>query len=292
MEEQNKEVEQQEAAPKNKKSGALKLLYWLVVIGGCTFIFLGSYKIGYKLGNYFGEKKSEVSTTKKSNETSNTTSNVESNSNVTDTTKYSGTYNGNLLFNSQTNEYKLYELSFDENNKVSFSYGMISNNGGSGISGYTGTYEVKDNKLVMTATDEITTIGTNKLSSSKTLEFALGEDDTFTYNENEKNIVISKGKDYTGKYFGTATNSKGTYEFSLELNSADNKASYTMSVPNSEGISYTGSYYSYNEGVLFVGDKAIRSGGETEETNVIYFKVNADGTFTFSTINTDVTLKK
>ena len=81
MEEHNKEVEQQEATPKKKKSGALKLLYWLVVIGGCTFIFLGSYKIGYKLGNYFGEKDSETKANNKSNDNSNVESNSNSNSN-------------------------------------------------------------------------------------------------------------------------------------------------------------------------------------------------------------------
>lgn len=62
-----------------KKSGFLKLLYWLVVIGGCIFIFLGSYKIGYKLGNYFGEEKSKTTNKKIDNKESN--SNIESNSN-------------------------------------------------------------------------------------------------------------------------------------------------------------------------------------------------------------------
>ena len=103
--EENKVEETKVEAPKKKKSGFVKLLYWLVVIGGCVFIFLGSYKIGYKLGNYFGEKKSETKTDKKSNVESNveSNSNSNSNSNVADTTKYAGTYNGNALLNSQIN---------------------------------------------------------------------------------------------------------------------------------------------------------------------------------------------
>jgi len=65
--EENKTEETKVETPKKKKSGFVKFLYWLVVIVGCVFIFLGSYKIGYKLGNYFGDKKSSNTTTKKEN---------------------------------------------------------------------------------------------------------------------------------------------------------------------------------------------------------------------------------
>ena len=88
--EEEKKIEETKVEPSKKKNGVLKLLYWLVVIGGCVFIFLGSYKIGYKLGNYFGDKESSNTTTKKDNKESNSNvesnSNEESNSNITSNT--------------------------------------------------------------------------------------------------------------------------------------------------------------------------------------------------------------
>lgn len=64
-----------------KKKGVLaKVFYWLIVIAGCVFIFLGSYKIGYKLGNYFGDKDSKTTNKKIDNKESN--SNKESNNNI------------------------------------------------------------------------------------------------------------------------------------------------------------------------------------------------------------------
>ena len=74
--EENKTEETKVETPKKKKSGFVKFLYWLVVIGGCVFIFLGSYKIGYKLGNYFGDKKSSNTTTKKENKETKTNNDV------------------------------------------------------------------------------------------------------------------------------------------------------------------------------------------------------------------------
>ena len=300
------EVKQEVKVETKKKGNGLFTVFACVMTGAIVFMATNLGEKASKVvdpdtnggntttSNVESNVTSNVESNVTSNVVSNTTSNVVSNttSNVATTTKYTGTYKGTVLLNSQNNEYIIYTLAFDANNKVSLAYGMISNDGGSGAAGYSGTYEVKNNKLVMNATEELTTIGSQKMSSAKTIEFAINTDGTFTYIHNGKSVVFSQGKVYNGKYSGTVKTADGNYEYVVELNSTAGTAKYSMSIPKSEGITYSGTFNAYNDGILFMGDKAYRSAGEVEETNIIYFKANADGTLTFTANGANVTLKK
>lgn len=72
MEENKKdenEVKDESVEQNKKKKGVPKVLYWLIVIAGCAFIFIGSYQIGYKIGNNFGDKSTgSTKTNSNSNE--------------------------------------------------------------------------------------------------------------------------------------------------------------------------------------------------------------------------------
>ena len=106
MEENNTESKEEVVEQKKCKKGLPKPLYWLIVICGCIFIFLGSYKIGYILGNYFGDKEESTTTTKK--DTSNSNSNVTSNSNTA----------SNSNSNCGSNQDECAQIDDDSNNKT------------------------------------------------------------------------------------------------------------------------------------------------------------------------------
>lgn len=97
MEENKKEEEKIEAKDdkvKTKRKGMPRIIYWLIVIVGLTFIYFMSYRIGQRIAEKSNEGSNDKDISEKSN--SNNTSNLDSNN--------TSNSNSNVTSNETSNE--------------------------------------------------------------------------------------------------------------------------------------------------------------------------------------------
>lgn len=153
------EIKEEKIEQKKKKKGIPKILYWLIVIIGLTFIYFMSYRIGQRIAENTKDKSTDRNVTEKSNnnensnETSNEESNVNSNSNSNTTSNL--TSNGN---NAQVTEYSVKDfigtfVSKEENKSYQFSSQATFLSDVYGIpgcgAGKLGNFVLEDGKIYM-----------------------------------------------------------------------------------------------------------------------------------------------
>lgn len=153
--EEKVEKEEEKVETKKKKKGIPKILYWIIVIVGLTFIYFMSYRIGQKIAekddnntnnNQVSEKSnsnenSNVTNNETSNETSNPTSNVTSNENTnTNTTYHVKDFAGTFV-----SEEENLQLQFStQATYLSDTYGVPACGAGK-----LGNFVIEDNKIYM-----------------------------------------------------------------------------------------------------------------------------------------------